>query len=67
MKWLGEGNCNICGQDFENSEYEYFYDCKTSYGPWGVLCQNCYDNVGLQVGQIYRTNDFVKVGNLHNS
>ena len=29
---------------------EAAYDCKTSFGPWGNLCKQCYQQYGVGLG-----------------
>jgi hypothetical protein len=36
--------CDIC----KNIDAQY--DAKTIHGPWGYLCQSCFDQIGLGLG-----------------
>ena len=63
--WHGEINCNICGKECET----YLYDGQTNFGPWAVMCYECFQKygvgLGLGKGQEYlknpETNEFEKV------
>ena len=35
--------CDFC-------EREAKYDGKTTFGPWALLCQNCFQNNGIGLG-----------------
>ena len=49
-KWFGTwpSHCDICNADLE--EQEYFVDGATHFGPWGLLCPKCHDEVGIGLG-----------------
>ncbi len=39
LYWLGPlGGCDICKKPFNN----VMYDVKTNIGPWGNLCESCF-------------------------
>lgn len=46
-------SCDICHNEFKS----VMYDAKISSGPWGNLCQSCFDefdcSLGLGRGQKY--------------
>lgn len=39
-------NCDICGDDFKGT----MYDAKTTHGPWGNLCTDCFKKHGVGLG-----------------
>jgi len=46
-KWSGEITvCDICHKPFG----KHFIDGKTSYGPWGLMCESCHSKVGCGLG-----------------
>lgn len=48
-KWLSPlpEKCEICGKKFG----AYFYDSKTMWGCWGLLCESCWKAHNGKVGQ----------------
>ena len=56
--WYGSKpkTCDICSAVFTN----YFGDCKTVYGPHGLLCPPCISQKAAGIGQIYRLNKDTK-------
>lgn len=40
LKWMGSKptKCDICNCDVTDR----FYDAKTTFGPWGILCPRCF-------------------------
>lgn len=47
-KWLSPlpPACEVCNQPFG----KYFIDGKTSMGPWGLMCEECHENIGCGLG-----------------
>ena len=50
-KWIGSKpeKCELCEKPFE----KFFYDARTKWGQWGLLCLRCVerDGVGLGLGK----------------
>lgn len=48
-KWMGSEpiRCDLCGQPFK----KFFIDGKTTFGPWGLLCEDCHGNKGVGLGE----------------
>ena len=40
-------NCNFCERDLNGQE---FVDGKTVFGPWAIMCLNCYRDKGVGLG-----------------
>lgn len=40
--------CDVCRADLV--PLGKFYDAKTIYGPWGKLCEHCFEAVGVGLG-----------------
>lgn len=64
IKWLGSTKCDICHAECKH----ILYDGRTVYGPWAVMCVDCFvlagRGTGTGFGQRYEKNDkgeFVKV------
>jgi len=56
-KWLSKfDKCDICGGDIKGHE-EFFVDGKTKFGPWALMCPDCFlehgTGIGLGKGQKY--------------
>lgn len=51
MKWTGElpKKCNLCDCDLTSG----FFDGKTIFGPWAIMCTECYDDAGTVPAQQY--------------
>lgn len=49
-KWNGTwpANCNSCLTDLR--QHSTFYDAKTIYGHWALLCPRCFREIGLGLG-----------------
>jgi len=47
-EWLGSKVCDFCKKDVSGSK---FVDGKTVYGPWAVMCMECYREKGSGIGQ----------------
>lgn len=45
--------CDCCGQHFGL----VMYDSPTIYGPWGNLCESCFDAYGRPNGHRYERGD----------
>jgi len=49
-KWLGSAptDCDLCHKPF----VDVFFDAKTRFGPWGLICSKCFltEGVGLGTG-----------------
>ena len=66
MKWLGTRpeTCDVCSCPTE--EEDYFVDGKTTYGPWGIMCPTCFNEVGIGLGpgkgQKYDVETLEKIG-----
>jgi len=39
--------CDLCSRDFAR----VMYDAKTTHGPWGCLCDECFQQCGLGLGR----------------
>lgn len=56
VTWVGSKNCDFCKKECAH----ILIDGKTIYGPWAVMCHECYNEygVGLGVGkgQLYEKN-----------
>lgn len=52
----GVSNCDLCEGPIDGT----FYDGKTSYGPWAVMCPACFEakgsGLGTGRGQEYKWN-----------
>lgn len=52
-RWLQKPpvRCDVCSRGFTEKD-QHFFDAKTKQGPWGLLCQQCWNlhGVGLGVG-----------------
>lgn len=50
--WAGPApaKCDVCGASIK----AVFWDEKTVYGPWGILCPVCHLTHGVGIGQRYR-------------
>jgi hypothetical protein len=42
-------DCDLCGSEGKTGVPAQ-YDAKTTYGPWGNLCQQHFDAVGIGLG-----------------
>ena len=44
--------CEMCDKPF-GSRKRYFHDCRTTHGPWALLCANCWlcHGTGLGTGK----------------
>jgi hypothetical protein len=66
-KWMSgkPSHCDICRQPFDSAD-KYFYDFKTSTGPWGLGCEECFKNnngqLGVGHGQKYSLKTLEKIG-----
>lgn len=65
VEWLGATNCDFCRCDVRTKEY--FFDAKTNFGPWALMCPECfalhgYGRIGLGWGQKYDGKSLEKVG-----
>ncbi len=66
-RWIGSDpkECDTCHGPLVGT----FADCKTTMGPWGLLCMTCVPIYGAGIGQVYeqqRSNgDWVKVRSLN--
>lgn len=54
--WQGDTECNFCHTDV--TKKKTFYDAKTVYGSWALMCPNCYrthgrGKLGAGLGQQY--------------
>jgi hypothetical protein len=50
-KWIGsDTKCDLCLRPFTRSDGELLYDARTSQGPWGVLCTDCFATNGIGLG-----------------
>lgn len=64
--WRGTwpGYCDICHTDLTAATY--FYDAATKYGPWALVCPECFINhcfgLGTGRGQKYDSKTLEKVG-----
>ena len=38
--------CDVCDQELK----VVFFDAKTKMGPWGILCKDCFERVGIGLG-----------------
>jgi len=47
-KWAGSEptSCDVCHRPFK----KYFIDGKTQMGPWGLLCVECHEEIGVGLG-----------------
>lgn len=45
-KWLGVMKCDICKE--RNSEF--FVDGATVFGPWALMCKDCFMDYGKGLG-----------------
>ncbi len=65
-KWNGTKpvKCDLCDQPYRATD-QYFYDFKTSFGPWALGCQRCFKvqggSLGLGCGQKYDLKTMVKL------
>lgn len=64
VKWAGKlPNCDFCNKLPE--DYFYFIDGKTKYGPWAIMCPDCFIEFGVGLGtglgQKYDTSTLEKV------
>ena len=49
-KWMSEWKeCDVCHIPLKG-EVEFFVDGKTVWGPWGLLCPDCFRNHGVGLG-----------------
>lgn len=63
-QWLGSQHCDFCHIDLHS--VPYFFDAKTTYGAWAVMCPMCfmehgYGKIGQGWGQKYNSK-FEKIG-----
>lgn len=65
-KWLGKTTCDTCGREV-SSRGSSFYDCKTTFSSWALLCEGCYKIFGTKLGQKYNCITKEKVCNLGDS
>ena len=61
-KWLGKTTCDICNKNCLNEKF--FFDAKTTSGPWALMCPQCFEDIGVNFGQVYGP-DLVKIRDLH--
>ncbi len=57
--WQGKIICDLCSIDtneMKKMKMKYFYDCKTIYGVWALLCSDCFKKYGLNMGKRYSLN-----------
>ena len=48
VTWIGpKEDCNFCGEKLSN---KIFIDGKTTYGPWGIMCEKCFKVYGIGLG-----------------
>ena len=40
------GKCDVCQEE----GCMVIFDAKTIHGPWGWLCQSCFDTIGVGLG-----------------
>ena len=65
-KWLSgkPSHCDICCEPFDSGD-KYFYDFKTSMGPWGLGCEECFrkenGQLGIGLGQKYSLETLEKI------
>jgi len=45
--WSGSMKCDFCGKSVAG---EKFVDGKTTSGPWGLMCMECYRENGTGLG-----------------
>ncbi len=64
MAWLGKTECDMCHKNIKESQDEYFYDCKTIYNYWALLCQGCFNDIGKNIGQKYNVLNNEKICDL---
>lgn len=62
-KWLSPvDKCDVCDKKIKS---ETFIDGKTTLGPWALMCEDCFDKVGIGLGtgfgQIYDTETKEKI------
>jgi hypothetical protein len=41
-------NCNFCAEKGITTYAKY--DCKTVFGPWANVCQECFERYGIRLG-----------------
>ncbi len=48
MRWINPAptKCDICNEKLVDT----FIDGKTTIGPWGILCEKCFDQYGVGLG-----------------
>lgn len=47
--WMGEpGRCDFCKVDLTTQKA--FFDGKTTYGPWAMMCIACFRKYGVGIG-----------------
>ena len=48
-KWYGTiGDCDGCKTDLNDGHF--FFDAKTTFGSWGLLCESCFKKYGVGLG-----------------
>lgn len=63
-KWMGTwpAHCDICKKPLDLDDH--FFDARTKQGPWGLLCERCFDLYGVSLGpgfgQMYNTETLEK-------
>jgi len=64
LQWMGQTYCDFCRIDVRS--LPVFYDAKTVYGPWAVMCQDCIlehgtGKLGIGYGQCYSGKTLLKI------
>lgn len=47
-----EKETHACMCDFCKTE-KAIYDSKSTFGPWGYMCQGCFDKYGVKIKGLY--------------
>lgn len=46
VEWTGSKTCDFCGKECEKD----LYDGQTTWGPWAVMCTDCFFKHGTGLG-----------------
>lgn len=61
--WHGQHHCDFCKRDVRDVGEE-FVNGRTIYGPWAVMCADCYPKYGIGIGtgkgQVYNSETMEK-------
>lgn len=49
-QWLGKTTCNFCSEEILEKDPPVLIDGKTIFGPWAVMCEQCFAKYGTGLG-----------------